>query len=206
MGHHDWVGKSLVNRFEWVGLLFTALLIYSKGKMLFENDDDEEDLYNKLVNRFAESMFPVTNRYMGNRLFVRGENARLISTPLMLVLVSIELSNIVFAVDSVPAVIGLSDDMFVIYTKNILAIVELKSRRWATVVGDGAVVSLSMVAVVCCGWRWRSEMASTQRRWAMTMGEHGRRDNVVHNRLPGGDRFRMSDVNKKANVEFGMLT
>lgn len=120
-------GKSLVNRFEWVGLLFAALLIYSAGKLLFENDDDDEELDNNLVIRFARSLLPVTNRYMGDRFFVRGENARLIATPLMVVLVSIELSDIVFAVDSVPAVLGLSKDMFVIYTSNILAIVGLRS-------------------------------------------------------------------------------
>lgn len=120
-------GKSLVNRFEWVGLLFAALLIYSAGKLLFENDDDDDELDNNLVIRFAKSLFPVTNRYMGDRFFVRGENARLIATPLMVVLVSVELSDIVFAVDSVPAVLGLSEDMFVIYTSNILAIVGLRS-------------------------------------------------------------------------------
>lgn len=138
--------------------MFTALLIYSAGKLLFENDDDEEELDNNLVIRFAKSMFSVTNSYMGDRLFVRGENARLIATPLILVLLSIELSNIVFAVDSVPAVIGLFDDVFVIYTRNILAIVGLRSRRWATAVGnggtmavgDGAVVAVSMFAVVYC--------------------------------------------------------
>lgn len=120
-------GKSLVNRFEWVGLIFAALLIYSAGKLLFENDDDDEELDNNLVIHFAKSLFPVTNRYMGDRFFIRGENARLIATPLMVVLVSIELSDIVFAVDSVPAVLGLSKDIFVIYTSNILAIVGLRS-------------------------------------------------------------------------------
>lgn len=122
-------GKSLVNRFEWVGLLFAALLIYSAGKLLFENDDDDDaDLDNNRVVRFAKSIFPVADRYNGDRFFTRGgDNSRLLATPLMVVLVSIELSDVVFAVDSVPAVLGLSKDTFVIYTSNIMAVMGLRS-------------------------------------------------------------------------------
>lgn len=119
-------GKELVNRFEWLGLLFAALLIYSAGKLLFEDDDDDADLDDNRIVRFAKAIFPVSERYTGDRFFVR-ENSRMLVTPLMVVLVTVELSDVVFAVDSVPAVLGLSKDTFVIYTSNIMAIMGLRS-------------------------------------------------------------------------------
>lgn len=124
-------GQSLVNHFEWFGLLFAALLIYSPGKLLLENDDDDDaDLDNNRVVRFAKSVFPVADRYNGDRFFIRGggaDNAHLLAIPLMVVLVTIELSDVVLAVDSVPAVVGLSTDTFVIYTSNIMAIMGMRS-------------------------------------------------------------------------------
>lgn len=119
-------GKALVERFEWIGLLFAALLIYSAGKLLLEDDDDDADLDDNRLIRFAKHILPVADRYAGDRFFIR-ENSRLMATPLMVVLVSIELSDVVFALDSVPAVLGLSSDTFVIYTSNILAIMGLRS-------------------------------------------------------------------------------
>lgn len=119
-------GKVLVQRFEWVGLLFAALLIYSAGKLLFEDDDDDNNLDDNRVIRFSKQILPVAERYTGNRFIIR-ENSRLMATPLMVVLISIELSDVVFALDSVPAVLGLSQDTFVIYMSNILAIMGLRS-------------------------------------------------------------------------------
>lgn len=130
-------GKALVQRFEWVGLIFAALLIYSAGKLLFEDDDDETDLSDNRIIRFARSIFPVSERYAGDRFFI-WENGRLMATPLMVVLVSIEFSDVVFAVDSVPAVLALSSDTFVIYMSNILAIMGLRSLFFvlATSIGN----------------------------------------------------------------------
>lgn len=119
-------GKALVQHFEWVGVLFAALLIYSAGKLLFEDDEDEVNIDSNRVIRFSKQLLPVSDRYVGDRFFVR-ENSRLLATPLMVVLVSIELSDVVFALDSVPAVLGLSDNTFVIYASNILAIMGLRS-------------------------------------------------------------------------------
>lgn len=130
-------GKALVQRFEWVGLIFAALLIYSAGKLLFEDDDDETDLSENRIIRFTRSILPVSERYSGDRFFI-WENGRLMATPLMVVLVSIEFSDVVFAVDSVPAVLALSSDTFVIYMSNILAIMGLRSLFFvlATSIGN----------------------------------------------------------------------
>lgn len=130
-------GKALVQRFEWFALAFAALLIYSAGKLMLEDDDDESDLETNRVIRFSKTVLPVADKYSAGRFFVV-ENGRLLATPLMVVLVAIELSDVIFALDSVPAVLGLSNDTFVIYVSNILAIMGLRSLFFvlATCIGN----------------------------------------------------------------------
>lgn len=140
-------GKALVQRFEWVGLLFAALLIYSAGKLLFEDDDDETDLSDNRIIRFARSIMPVSERYAGDRFFI-WENGRLMATPLMVVLVSIEFSDVVFAVDSVPAVLALSSDTFVIYMSNILAIMGLRSLFFVLATSIGSMRFLKQALAI----------------------------------------------------------
>lgn len=118
-------GKALVERFEWLALAFAALLIYSAGKLLLE-DDDDDDLENNRVIKFSKAILPVSDHYAENKFFVRADSQWL-ATPLTVVLVAIELSDVLFAIDSVPAVLGVSNDVFVIYTSNILAIMGLRS-------------------------------------------------------------------------------
>lgn len=143
-------GKALVQRFEWLAVGFAALLIYSAGKLLLEDDDDEADLDDNRVIRFSKSILPVADRYVGERFFIV-ENGHLMATPLMVVLVAIELSDVVFALDSVPAVLGISSDTFVIYVSNILAIMGLRSLFFvlATSIGNLRFLkqSLSIVLV-----------------------------------------------------------
>lgn len=119
-------GKALVERFEWLAVAFGALLIYSAGKLLMEDDDEQDDLEGNHVIRFSKCLCPVTDRYCHDKFFVR-EGSRLLATPLTVVLVAIELSDVIFALDSVPAVLGISTDTFVIYISNILAIMGLRS-------------------------------------------------------------------------------
>lgn len=120
------LGKALVERFEFVSVGFAALLIYSAVKLLIEDDDDDENLDDNRIVRFAKRLMPLTDNYTGERFFVR-EAGRLFATPLFVVLVSIELSDVVFALDSVPAVLGISDNSLVIYSSNILAVMGLRS-------------------------------------------------------------------------------
>lgn len=119
-------GKALFVRFEWIALAFAALLLYSAVKLLLEDDDDDQNLESNRIIRFSKKVLPITDRYVGNR-FIVWENSRLFATPLLVVLIAIELSDVVFALDSVPAVLGISNDTFVIYTSNILAIMGLRS-------------------------------------------------------------------------------
>lgn len=120
------VGKALVERFEWVTVCFAALLLYSAIKLLLEDDDDDDDLENNRIVRFSKRLFPVTDKYTGENFFVV-EGNRLVATPLFVVLMSVELSDVVFALDSVPAVLGISNDSLVIYSSNILAVMGLRS-------------------------------------------------------------------------------
>lgn len=122
-------GKALIDKFEWVTIIFAVFLIYSAIKLFLEGDDDDDDesaLDNNRIVRLARTLLPVSDRYTGDRFFIY-ENSKFLATPLMVVLISIELSDVVFALDSVPAVLGLSKDTFVIYTSNILAIMGLRS-------------------------------------------------------------------------------
>lgn len=118
-------GKALIDRFEWLAILFAALLIYSAGKLLFE-DDDDSDLENNRVIALSRNLFPVADYYTGDKFFIH-DGTRFVATPLMVVLIAIELSDVIFALDSVPAVLGISTDTLVIYTSNILAIMGLRS-------------------------------------------------------------------------------
>eukprot|EP00172_Hildenbrandia_rubra_P000894 Plantae.Rhodophyta-Hildenbrandia_rubra.ctg15059.p1 GENE.Plantae.Rhodophyta-Hildenbrandia_rubra.ctg15059~~Plantae.Rhodophyta-Hildenbrandia_rubra.ctg15059.p1 ORF type:complete len:201 (-),score=47.10 Plantae.Rhodophyta-Hildenbrandia_rubra.ctg15059:633-1235(-) len=121
------LGEALTQKFKAVTVGFALLLIYSAGKLLLEGDDDEEeDLEQNYVVKFARSLLPFTDKYDGDKFFTNVDGRRL-ATPLMLVLLSVELSDVIFALDSVPAVLGISYNIFVIYLSNILAIMGLRN-------------------------------------------------------------------------------
>ena len=118
-------GVALIARFEWILYLFGAVLVYSGWKMLREKDVEVHPDRN-LIIRAARTMFPVTAEFGAGRFFVRKER-RLFLTPLFLVLITIETTDIVFAVDSIPAVFGVTHDPFIAFTSNIFAILGLRA-------------------------------------------------------------------------------
>jgi tellurite resistance protein TerC len=121
------LGKALTLRFAWVTFGFAALLLYSAGKLLWgEEDDDGDDLENNKIVRAVRRLLPVHDHYFGDRFFVV-DDGKLYATPLMVVLVTVELSDVVFAMDSVPAVLGVSSDPVVIYASNMFAVMGLRS-------------------------------------------------------------------------------
>lgn len=119
-------GEALTHRFRSVTLIFAGILLFSAAKIVFSGGDDNEDVSKSGVVQFASRLLPFTDEYDGDRFFTKVNNDNL-ATPLMLVLLSIELSDLVFALDSVPAVLGISDDSLVIYLSNILAIAGLRN-------------------------------------------------------------------------------
>lgn len=122
-------GFVLIARFEWIIYVFGLLLIASAGKMLVTRHDNITPERNMLV-RLVRRIYPVTDEYHGNRFFVLIERRRA-APPLLLALVLIETSNIMFAIDSIPAIFAITRDPFLVWTSNVLAILGLRSLYFA---------------------------------------------------------------------------
>jgi tellurite resistance protein TerC len=119
------VGAELVQNFEWVLYLFGAFLVFAGVKMLFERQDEVRPEKNPVL-RLARKIFPVAQNFPGHQFFTRLDG-RLALTPLALVLLLIETSDLIFAVDSVPAVFSVTRSAFIVFTSNIFAILGLRS-------------------------------------------------------------------------------
>jgi tellurite resistance protein TerC len=125
-------GVGLVSRFHWVLYIFGALLIYSGIRFLLMGDRKVNPSANPVVKALRRWM-PVTNDYQAGRFFVRNpqDRSRLYATPLLAVLVVIETTDILFAVDSIPAILAITLNAFVVYTSNVFAILGLRSMYFA---------------------------------------------------------------------------
>ena len=119
------MGTALITRFEWLILVFGAFLVYTGVKIFKEKEAEVHPERNPVVRLF-QRFVPLSGRYHGKRFFVR-ENGRPKATPLMLVLVVVEATDVVFAVDSIPAVFGVTTNPFIVFTSNIFAILGLRA-------------------------------------------------------------------------------
>ncbi len=122
-------GTALINRFEWIIYVFGVLLLVTAVKMFFSGEEDIKPENNPLL-RLARRFYPVTTSYEGNRFFTRLDGRRAV-TPLFLVLLVIESTDVMFAVDSIPAIFGVTRDPFIVFTSNIFAILGLRSMYFA---------------------------------------------------------------------------
>lgn len=122
-------GVALINRFHWVVIIFGGFLVFTGIRMLFTKET-EVDPEKNVVVRFFRKFLPVTDTMHGDRLFIT-QNRKLHATPLFLVLMIIETSDLIFAVDSIPAILAISKDIFIVYTSNIFAILGLRSLYFA---------------------------------------------------------------------------
>ncbi|MBU1760492.1 MAG: TerC/Alx family metal homeostasis membrane protein, partial [Bacteroidetes bacterium] len=120
------LGATLVNQFSWILYVFGAFLIYSGGMMFFTNDNEEIDAENHKVVKLASKYFAVYPRFVGKKFFVK-ENGRRFITPLFLVLLIIEFTDVIFAVDSIPAIFSITKDPFIVFFSNIFAVLGLRS-------------------------------------------------------------------------------
>ncbi|MDZ4773687.1 MAG: TerC family protein [Planctomycetota bacterium] len=125
-----YIGIEAIERFHWVLWVLGALLIYTGIKLFFQGDDDDVDPNKNFVLRLARKHLPVTPGFVGSHFFVV-ENGKRLATPLFLALLVVETTDVLFAVDSVPASLGISQNMFVVYTSNIFAILGLRSLFFA---------------------------------------------------------------------------
>jgi tellurite resistance protein TerC len=119
------LGVALINNFDWVTYVFGAFLIYTAIKMMMVRHETVDPGENPLV-KLAQRWLPVTNRYHGQHFIVR-EHGKLMVTPLFLALLLVESSDIMFAVDSIPAIFAVTRDPFIVFTSNIFAILGLRS-------------------------------------------------------------------------------
>lgn len=116
----------LISRFAWLLAVFGVILIYSGVKMFLDKGDEQIDTANHPIVKFASKHFPVTTKSHGHDFFIH-EGGKWLMTPLFLVLLVIEFSDIIFAVDSIPAVFSVTKNPVIVYTSNIFAIMGLRS-------------------------------------------------------------------------------
>lgn len=119
------VGAALVSRFEWILYFFGGFLVITGGRMMFTDDDGVHPAKNPVV-RLARRFLPISDDFDGQHFTTRIDG-RLMLTPLALVLLVVETTDLVFAVDSIPAIFGVTKDTFVVFSSNVFAILGLRS-------------------------------------------------------------------------------
>jgi tellurite resistance protein TerC len=129
------LGATLVTEFSWVLYIFAAFLVFTGLKMLFVGESDPDIANNPLVS-FMRRKFNVTDTHHGERFFIKQPHPKtgkmvLFITPLFMALVLIEIADVIFAVDSVPAIFAITTDPFIVYTSNIFAILGLRALYFA---------------------------------------------------------------------------
>ncbi|MCK5374352.1 MAG: TerC/Alx family metal homeostasis membrane protein [Alphaproteobacteria bacterium] len=139
-----WAGATLIHEFNWVLFIFAAILIYTGIKMFFMKDEcGIDNLDEKPLVKFVKKHFPFTTTFYGHSFFVHrsklnaeersqhSEKVRFVFTPLFLALVVIEVSDLIFAVDSIPAALAISTDPFIVFTSNVFAVLGLRALFFA---------------------------------------------------------------------------
>lgn len=123
-------GVALITKFAWIMFVFGGFLIYTGIHMLFEKEDNEFDPNKNIVIKLFRKIMPVTTEIVGHKFFIR-KNKVTSATPLFVALLLIEASDVIFAVDSIPAVLSVTSDVFIVFTSNIFAILGLRSLYFA---------------------------------------------------------------------------
>lgn len=153
-------GTALLNRFHWMIYVFGGFLIFTGIKMLLVNGQDADPTQNPLVRAFKR--FVPYDEHGGHEHFWSIKNGKRFATPMLLVLITIEVTDLVFAVDSIPAVLAVSRDPFVVYTSNIFAVLGLRSLYFLLAkmmdrfhrLKTGLAVVLTFVGVKMCIVEW----------------------------------------------------
>lgn len=156
-------GAALITEFAWIIYVFGAFLILTGIKMIVKRDTEIHPERNPLVRLFKRLM-PVTSEYRKDKFFVR-ENGVLLATPLFVVLLLVEFTDLIFAVDSIPAIFAVTKDPFIVYTSNVFAILGLRSLYFALAgvmdkfhllkVGLGAVLAFVGIKMLLAHSEWK---------------------------------------------------
>ncbi len=143
------LGAALISRFHWVLYGFGLLLVYTGVKLLLKQEAPA-DLSENWVVRGFRRLVPTTQSFRDARFWVR-EGGKWMATPLLLVLALVEISDIVFAVDSIPAIFAITEDPFIVFTSNIFAILGLRSMYFllASVIERFHLLKIGLALVLC---------------------------------------------------------
>ncbi|MFN8532684.1 MAG: TerC family protein [Dehalococcoidia bacterium] len=120
------IGAYLVSQFQWVLLLFGLFLLFAAVRMFLSKEEENIEVEKNIVVRTVRKFFPVTPRYYGQSFFVKID-AKVFVTPLLIVVAVIEATDLLFALDSIPAIFAITRDPFIVYTSNVFAILGLRS-------------------------------------------------------------------------------
>jgi tellurite resistance protein TerC len=154
------LGAVLIARFHWILYIFGAMLVITGVRMAFRDDEEFDGEQNPIV-KFVRRLMPMSHEFKGKHFFTI-ENGKRLATPLLLVLVLVEVTDLIFAVDSIPAIFGVTRDPFLVFTSNIFAVLGLRSLYFllAAVVDKfyllkyGLAVILTFVGVKMLGEHW----------------------------------------------------
>ncbi|MFI1992039.1 TerC family protein [Actinoplanes sp. NPDC020271] len=119
------LGAAAISRFTWVFYIFGGFLVYTAVKV-FGYDDNEPEYQENLLVRWARRVLPMTGRYDGSRVFTRDARGRRLFTPLIVVFIAIGTTDVIFALDSLPAIFGLTDHPYLIFTATVFAMMGLR--------------------------------------------------------------------------------
>jgi tellurite resistance protein TerC len=157
------LGAKLIAEFAWIIYVFGAFLVLTGVKMIVKREEEIHPERNPVV-RFFKRFIPSTSDFRGDKFFVR-ENGVLMATPLFVVLILVEVSDLIFAVDSIPAIFAVTKDPFIVYTSNVFAILGLRSLYFALAgvldkfhylkVGLGVVLSFVGVKMLLAHSPWK---------------------------------------------------
>lgn len=143
-------GVMLIHKFAWTTYLFGAFLIFTALKMLFSGDDDDFHPKDSFVYKTLGKIIPITAEMDGEKFFISTKTAKRTATPLFVALVVIEVMDVLFAVDSVPAILAITSDPFLVFSSNIFAILGLRSMYFflANMLARFSFLEYSLVAIL----------------------------------------------------------
>lgn len=124
------VGTALIAQFSWVILIFGGFLVIAGLKMAFQKEEKVEPNKNPVV-KFVKKIVPVTHEYHKDKFFVKLKKGGLFATPLFIVLIVVETTDLIFAFDSIPAILAITNDTFIVFTSNAFAILGLRALYFA---------------------------------------------------------------------------
>ncbi len=142
-------GVMLINKFTWMTYIFGIFLIFTAMKMLFSNEQEDFKPKNSMVYKLLGKMIPINHHIDGEHFFSRIDG-RLFATPLFVALVVIEVMDVIFAIDSVPAILAITSDPFLVFSSNIFAILGLRSMYFflANMLSKFSYLEYSLVAIL----------------------------------------------------------